>query len=109
MHLRHLIVASVVLIASALGAPVSGQDAFSTSIDRPGGDYRSFDTFDDAQACRETCGRERRCRAWTYVKAPTNWHGPRQPPARCWLKSVVPRARANPCCISGVSGGQRID
>jgi PAN domain len=109
MHLHHLIVASALLVASGLSGPASAQNAFSNSIDRPGGDYRSFDTYDDAQACREICNRERQCRAWTYVKAPTHWRGPQQPPARCWLKSVVPRARANPCCISGISGGQRID
>ncbi|CCD86676.1 conserved exported protein of unknown function [Bradyrhizobium sp. ORS 285] len=110
MHLRHLMAAAVFVLASALVAPVAANDFFATGIDRPGGDYRSFDTFDDAQSCRQTCNRELpRCRAWTYVKAPTFWHGPQQPPARCWLKRVVPRARANPCCISGISGGQRID
>jgi len=109
MHLRHLVVASLVSIVCGLSGEASAQNAFSNNIDRPGGDYRSFDMFDDAQACRQTCNRERQCRAWTYVKAPTNWHGLQQPPARCWLKRVVPRARANPCCISGVSGGQRID
>ena len=110
MHLRHLILASVVLITFGQFGPASAQSAFSTNIDRPGGDYRSFDTYDDAQACRQTCTREMpRCRAWTYVKAPAYWHGLQQPPARCWLKRMVPRARANPCCISGVSGGQRID
>ncbi|CAL76186.1 hypothetical protein; putative signal peptide [Bradyrhizobium sp. ORS 278] len=110
MHLRYLVAAAAFGLASALATPVSANDFFATSIDRPGGDYRSFDTFDDAQACRQTCNRELpRCRAWTYVKPPTFWHGLQQPPARCWLKAVVPRARANPCCISGISGGQRID
>ncbi|WP_315719023.1 MULTISPECIES: PAN domain-containing protein [unclassified Bradyrhizobium] len=110
MHLRHLIVVSAVVLVSALAAPATAHDFYATDIDRPGGDYRSFDTFDDAQACRQTCTREMpRCRAWTYVKAPAFWHGLQRPPARCWLKRVVPRARANPCCISGISGGQRID
>ncbi|MGC2777938.1 MAG: PAN domain-containing protein [Bradyrhizobium sp.] len=110
MHLRRLIVASAFLAAWGLAAPASSQNfAFSDNIDRPGGDYRSFDSYDDAQACRQTCNRERQCRAWTYVKPPTHWHGLQQPPARCWLKTIVPRARANPCCTSGVSGGQRID
>ena len=109
MHLRPLIVATAFLVASAITGPASAQDAYSDDIDRPGGDYRSFNLDGNAQACREVCQRERQCRAWTYVKPPMFWHGAQRPPARCWLKRVVPRARANPCCTSGVTGGQRID
>ncbi len=108
MHLRHLIAASA-FFAFAMSGAASAQDAFSDNIDRPGGDYRSFDINGDAEACRETCNRERQCRAWSYVKAPMTWHGSQRPSARCWLKNVVPPARANPCCTSGVTGGQRID
>jgi hypothetical protein len=97
------------LLPLGILGPASAQDSFSHNTDRPGGDYRSFDISGDAEACRETCERERQCRAWTYVAAPSNWHGLQRPPARCWLKNVVPAARANPCCTSGVKGGQRID
>jgi PAN domain len=109
VHLRHLIIASAFIVASGIPGPALAQDAFSKNTDRPGGDYRSFDINGDAEACRETCGRERQCRAWTFVKAPNTWHGLQRPSARCWLKNVVPPARANPCCTSGVTGGQRID
>jgi hypothetical protein len=109
MHLRHLIIASAFIVASEIPGPASAQNSFSENTDRPGGDYRSFDINGDAEACRETCGRERQCRAWTFVKAPSTWHGLQRPSARCWLKNVVPPARANPCCTSGVPGGQRID
>jgi hypothetical protein len=103
-HLRHLIIASAFIVASGLLTPASAQDGFSQGIDRPGGDYRNFAINGDAQACREVCERERGCRAWTWVKP-----GVQGQSARCWLKNVVPKRRANSCCTSGVTGGQRID
>ena len=38
------------------------------SIDRVGGDYRSFETTPDPQGkpCADACQAETRCRAWTY-------------------------------------------
>jgi len=109
VHLRKLIIASAFIVASGMPGPTSAGDGYSDGKDRPGGDYRSFDLKGDAQDCRNTCEREKQCRAWSFVKAPNNWHGTERPPARCWLKNVVPPARANPCCTSGVTGGQRID
>ena len=94
---------------SAIPGPALAQDSFSHNTNRPGGDYRSFDINGDADACRTVCERERQCRAWTYVAAPTSWHGLQRPPARCWLKNTVTPARADHCCTSGVKGGQRID
>jgi len=109
VRLRQQIIASAFLVACGIPGLASAQDSFSDNKDRPGGDYRSFDINGDAEACRETCERERQCRAWSFVKAPSSWHGLQRPSARCWLKNIVPPARANPCCTSGISGGQRID
>jgi hypothetical protein len=69
------------------------------SIDRFGGDYRSFDTETDATgaACRSACEADSRCRAFTYVR-PGYIGGA----ARCYLKSRLTRPRRKPCCISGV-------
>jgi len=75
------------------------------STDRPGGDHRNFDlnlpspgTFGGPEdVCRETCQRDSQCKAWTFVKA-----GVQGPRPRCWLKSLIPVARANTCCVSGV-------
>jgi PAN domain len=69
------------------------------SIDRFGGDYRSFDTAADAAggACKSACEADSRCRAFTYVRP-----GYIGASARCYLKSRLTRPRRKPCCISGV-------
>ncbi len=70
-----------------------------TSIDRTGGDYRSFDIASDptGETCKKTCEGESRCRAWTYVRP-----GYLGASARCYLKSQIKPPRRKPCCLSGV-------
>ena len=69
------------------------------SIDRVGGDYRSFETTPDprAKACAAACEGETRCRAWTYRRP-----GYGTPAPRCYLKDAIKPPRQRPCCISGV-------
>jgi hypothetical protein len=69
------------------------------SIDRYGGDYRSFETPADpkAKACADTCQAENRCRAWTYRRP-----GYGTPTAHCYLKEAIKPPHRRPCCISGV-------
>jgi len=69
------------------------------SIDRVGGDYRSFETKPDPKGkpCADACQAEPRCRAWTYRRPGYGTAG-----ARCYLKSVIKLPRRRPCCISGV-------
>ena len=69
------------------------------SIDRVGGDYRSFETSPDAHGkpCAEACQAESHCRAWTYRRP-----GYGTAAARCYLKDVVKPPHHRPCCISGV-------
>jgi hypothetical protein len=74
--------------------------AVEYSIDRVGGDYRSFDLpapDPDGASCRAACESENRCRAWTYVRP-----GYGSAAARCNLKARITRPRRKPCCISGV-------
>ncbi len=74
--------------------------AAETSIDRFGGDYRSFAmaTPDaSSEACRKACEGEARCRAWTYARP-----GYAARSARCFLKSTVTPPRRRPGLISGV-------
>jgi hypothetical protein len=69
------------------------------SIDRYGGDYRSFETPADptGKACAEACQSENKCRAWTYRRP-----GYGTPAARCYLKETIKPPRRRPCCVSGV-------
>jgi len=69
------------------------------SIDRVGGDYRSFETKPDPKGkdCDDACHGDTRCRAWTYRRP-----GYGTTAARCYLKDVIKPPRRRPCCISGV-------
>jgi hypothetical protein len=73
--------------------------AFEYSIDRIGGDYRSFETAPDprGRACAAACKADAHCRAWTYLRP-----GYGSPVARCYLKDTIKPPQRQPCCISGV-------
>jgi len=74
-------------------------DELEFSIDRVGGDYRSFETTPDprGKACAAACQTESRCRAWTYRRPGYGTAAP-----RCYLKDAIKPPRPRPCCISGV-------
>jgi PAN domain len=99
MRLRHLMIASTFIVASALPSTIFADTIDPPNTDRPGNDYRNFDVR-DSDACRSACLKELRCEAWTFVK-----RGIQGPSARCWLKDKVPKAVANPCCRSGTRAG----
>jgi hypothetical protein len=84
-----VLVAVLVLLAQPAGA--QGVDGFNL----PGSDYDSFDAS-SAFVCRNTCGGDARCQAWTWVKP-----GFQGPTGRCWLKHRVPVLDRNNCCRSG--------
>jgi hypothetical protein len=64
-------------------------------FNQPGADYRNFEA-DSWFACRNTCGGESRCQAWTWVKP-----GIQGPRGRCWLKHSMPPLVKDSCCNSG--------
>jgi hypothetical protein len=74
-------------------------DKMETSIDRFGGDYRSFALTTDVagDACRAACEGDSKCRAWTYARP-----GYAGRSARCFLKSSITPPRRRPGLISGV-------
>jgi hypothetical protein len=82
---------------AAVAEPRLGEVEFS--IDRVGGDYRSFETAADprGKACAAACAGEPRCRAWTYRRAGYGIAAP-----RCYLKEAIKPPHRRPCCISGV-------
>jgi hypothetical protein len=72
------------------------------NTNRPGRDYLSFDLtgsgFADINFCRTSCRNDQRCVGWTYVLRVVGASG-----GRCWLKNALPAARADGCCVSGIS------
>jgi LGFP repeat/PAN domain len=71
-------------------------------VNRPGSDFTNFDLpSTDYRLCQGECSQNATCRAWTYVEP--QLRGPvASPPARCWLKNVIPGPQDNnACCISG--------
>jgi len=73
--------------------------------DRRGGDYSHFEVISgDPQACAARCERDAKCRAWTFSYPVTAGAS-----AICWLKSEVKPVVRDPCCVSGVKGGNVVE
>ena len=74
-------------------------DAIETSIDRYGGDYKSFDLKgnDGDDACKAACAADNKCRAWTYARPGSAGRG-----AHCFLKKDITPPRRQAGFISGV-------
>jgi hypothetical protein len=73
--------------------------AIETSIDRFGGDYRSFDLKrgEGDDACKAACAADNKCRAWTYARP-----GYAGREAHCFLKKEIKPPRRKAGFISGV-------
>ncbi len=84
--------------ASANTAPSAAASKAMINTNLFGSDYRNFVmSSDNWSLCQNACKADQRCLAWTAVHP-----GIQGSKARCWLKSRIPQARANPCCISGI-------
>jgi hypothetical protein len=73
--------------------------AVETSIDRFGGDYRSFGlkSGDGEEACKAACAEDNKCRAWTYARPGYEGKDP-----HCFLKKEIKPPRRKPGFTSGV-------
>lgn len=80
------------------GGSQASEHQLEMNVNRIGEDYRDFVPAQaSAGLCAETCARESRCVAWTWVNnqlEPPNGH--------CWLKKDVPEPTQDECCVSGV-------
>ena len=75
-------------------------DAIETSIDRFGGDYKSFDLKSSDggdDACKAACAADNKCRAWTYARP-----GYAGKDAQCFLKKEIKPPRRKAGFTSGV-------
>ena len=70
-----------------------------SSIDRAGGDYKSFEvkTGESDDACKEACTADNKCRAWTYARP-----GYAGRDAQCFLKKEIKPPRRKAGFTSGV-------
>jgi len=73
--------------------------ALETSIDRPGGDYKSFEIKmgEAEENCQAACAADNKCRAWTFARA-----GYVGKDAHCYLKKDIKPPRRKAGYISGV-------
>lgn len=76
--------------------PIAGSATVENGTDRAGSDYQRVPNVGDPGACRARCDADTRCKAYTWVKP-----GLQGPTAVCYLKSSVPKATGNSCCVSG--------
>ena len=74
-------------------------EGVETSIDRPGGDLRSFELKPDEteEACKAACTADNKCRAWTFARL-----GYTGREARCFLKKEIKPPRRKAGFMSGV-------
>ena len=74
-------------------------EAIETSIDRFGGDYKSFDlkSGEGEDACKAACAADNKCRAWTYARP-----GYAGKEAHCFLKKDIKPPRRKAGFTSGV-------
>jgi hypothetical protein len=95
----------MLIMASGGSAVQPGEFFVESDVDRPGMDYRNFDLPESRpELCQTACESAAECEAYTYVKP-----GIQGPQARCWLKSDVPDAVTNDCCITGLKGSLSIE
>ena len=71
--------------------------ALEPNIDRPGMDYFKFAVYKGPGECKALCDKDAKCLSYTYVVPGVQAKYP-----LCYLKTGVPDATGNDCCISGV-------
>ena len=97
---RHMLIAMLFVTALAFPPASMAQSPMEENVERPGADYLNLvlEQGSPPRFCRDACQNDERCHSWTYVRP-----GAGDPNPRCFLKSQVPEARPNPCCVSGVA------
>jgi hypothetical protein len=81
---------------STLALALFSGSAFAVDgVNLPGRDYTHFEA-PSAFVCRNSCGGDPQCQAYTWVKP--GFQGPR---GQCWLKNTVPNIVKDACCDSG--------
>lgn len=97
--IRSIIIGAALILIWADGLPA---EPLRENVNLPGMDYRNFSLpSPDPKLCEQACSEDPKCMAFTYVKP-----GVQGREARCWLKSAVPGAVRDSCCVSGVKAAE---
>lgn len=85
----------VALVAAGLLGAVQSLSAQERNTIIHGHDYDYLQLYENEgwRACAKECDRDKRCRAWTFIK----------PSRQCRLKQRVGKRAQNRCCVSGVT------
>jgi hypothetical protein len=92
-----LALAACALVTTVASSPTRGDTTIEPGIDRPGKDLKPGFGVGNVEECRDECDKDAKCKGYTFVISTR----------LCFLKSSVPRSRANSCCTSGVKDGWR--
>ena len=95
ISLTRLFIFAVLILASIVLTMFSWSAFAVDGTNLPGRDYAHFNA-PSAFVCRNTCGGESRCQAYTWVKP-----GIQGPNGVCWLKDSLPNIVKDACCDSG--------
>ena len=96
MRRRSLLVVSLMFIAFIAHGSLMPVPRYALSnTNFPGHDFRNVASAHPI-ACSETCLRDLRCMAWTWVRPAAEGQI-----GRCWLKTASPTAVSDRCCFSG--------
>jgi hypothetical protein len=91
------VLGTFVFLMTISAGPLTHAAPIEYGKNRPGGDYSHFPmTIPEPQLCRAACAGDPMCKAWTFVNP-----GVQGLFAQCWLKSSVPPAVTDSCCVSG--------
>ena len=97
-----LIICVVLQINHAYAGPSEYTLSIEKDTDRAGKDYKNFElSAPNPELCKAACEKDPKCKAYTYVKPGVQGQG-----AHCWLKSGVPKANKDQCCVSGVKSAK---
>jgi hypothetical protein len=95
ISLTRLFIFAVLILGSVVLTMFSWSAFAVDGTNLPGHDYDHFNA-PSAFVCRNTCGGESRCQAYTWVKP-----GFQGPTGVCWFKDSLPNIVKDACCDSG--------
>lgn len=106
MSLRFLsfVLSTWALLAVGAASADTAKPFLEQGVARWGADYQRFAVLSGkAEECALACQKDGKCRSWTFVRP-----GIESPSAQCRLKSSVPFAAVDPCCVSGIASGASV-